>query len=133
MRWMILLAAGFMGILGIYFFYQTAYFLTRGVKAQGIFMKDIHVKRGSRGGGYFFWKIGFTTPEGRRCEFNAPASDFILEPKTGDKVAVYYDPANPTHAQLGTFFQMWFVPGLLTLLGLGGAGYSFRWRDPKLL
>ena len=133
MRWMILLAMGFIGVLGIYFFYQTVYFLEGGIKTQGVFVRDIHVKRGSRGGGSFYWKVGFTTAEGQRREINTPASNFFLEPKIGDDVTVYYDPANPTHAQLGTFFQMWLIPGLLTFLGLGGVGYGFRWRNPGLL
>src|SRR5579859_4044031 len=110
-------------VLGVYYFARTAFFLTHGVKTQGVV---VSVQRSSRTQGrggdvliYLNWKIEFSAATGKKYEFYvSAASGFVLQPKVGDAINVYYDPSDPAHAQLGTFYQMWFIPILLTLAGM---------------
>jgi hypothetical protein len=81
--------------------------------------------------------VQFTTPDGRRWEFeenigsNPP--DFQLE----QKVDVRYDPANPRRAFINAFWVVWFLPGFFVLMGgvfalIGFAGLFSVFRHRRV-
>lgn len=45
--------------------------------------------------------------------------------EVGQKVTIYYDPADPTRSQLDDLMGVWFIPALMSFMGLifGGVGF----------
>ncbi|HUB08214.1 MAG TPA: DUF3592 domain-containing protein [Myxococcales bacterium] len=84
-----------------------AAFVSRAATAHGV------VTRLDAGGSHpeIAFEVG-----GRRFEY--PQGGLIFGYRPGDAVAVLYDPANPAHACLESAGALWFVPGLMTAIGL---------------
>ena len=119
-------------VMGLYSLYRSVYFLARGVKAQGIITEDIHLsaRQARPRATYYLWRIEFSTPSGEKHSFNVSAgTSFILQPKIGDAIEVYYDPSDLAQAQLGTFYQMLFVPAVFTLAGLSLLVWMRPWNQ----
>ena len=45
-------------------------------------------------------------------------------PRVHDHVPVVYDPANPSHTEVDTFFHLWLVPLVFGVLGVAFAGFG---------
>lgn len=62
--------------------------------------------------------VQFSTPDGRRWEFEdrvgSDPPQFSLE----QKVDVRYDPSNPRNAFVNTFVNLWLLPGIFLLVGV---------------
>lgn len=76
--------------------------------------------------------IEFTTATGQGVQFNTSISSSPPEFKSGQKVRVYYNPADPAgSARADSFMSLWFFTFLFGLLGLGfggvGAGFFTAW------
>ncbi|MEZ5347221.1 MAG: DUF3592 domain-containing protein [Pyrinomonadaceae bacterium] len=65
---------------------------------------------------YDLW-IGFKT-EKLHIYTRAGKSVFYKPYEKGEKPEVYYDPQNPNDAFINTFGTIWFVPTLLSVIGL---------------
>lgn len=86
--------------------------------------------------------ISFTAANGQQVEFNSQVSSSPPEFTAGQRVLVYYDPANPAgSARPNSFLSLWFLPMLFGILGLVffGVGTGFfmvwfsNWRKKKWL
>lgn len=82
----------------------------------------IDTSRDSDGDTMYYARIGFETKDGARSEFrdNTGASNPLH--RTGDRVIVLYDPANPAHAVIDRKWMNWLLP-----FGLLAAGLLLGW------
>lgn len=58
---------------------------------------------------------------GQTYEFESQNSSNPPTHRVGDQDTIFYDPANPSKAQIDSFLDMWLAPGMLTCIG--GAGF----------
>ena len=75
---------------------------------------------------------------GQTYEFESQNSSSPPTHRVGDQDTIFYDPADPNHAQIDSFMDMWLAPGLLLCIGgagllftNGGALFWFFWRRKK--
>lgn len=61
--------------------------------------------------------IAFTTPTGEPFEFRSSFASGSTSYSIGQQVPILYDPMNPTHAEVNSFWPLWFAP--IMLIGLG--------------
>ncbi len=62
--------------------------------------------------------VAYETPDGERRTITGGVSTSPRIGDVGDRVPVYLNPSNDADARLGTFVEMWFLPGFLG--GMGG-------------
>jgi hypothetical protein len=79
----------------------------------------------------------FTTPDGRRWEFQEVWGSNPPEFKLEQKVDVRYDPANPRNAFINSFVGQWILPGIFLLVGgvfalIGFAGLFSVFRHRRV-
>jgi Protein of unknown function (DUF3592) len=86
---------------------------------------------------YYTPVVRFTTSEGREIEFHGSGGSGTAFAQ-GERVTVIYDPANPIHARIASFLDLWLpsaVPFAVTFLFGGSALLSRwarrRWRAPQ--
>lgn len=77
--------------------------------------------------------VDFTTRLGQTYSHHSDVCSWPPSFEVGQKVTIYYDPANPNNSQLDSFLGVWFIPVLFTFMGLvfGGIGYFILF--PNLL
>jgi hypothetical protein len=79
----------------------------------------------------------FTTPDGRRWEFQEIWGSNPPEFKLEQKVDVRYDPANPRNAFINSFINQWLLPGIFMLVGgvfalIGWVGVFSAYRQQRV-
>lgn len=78
--------------------------------------------------------VAFADAEGRDRRTTSGGSDFYADIAVGDRITVYYDPADPDSARLDLFLELWIVPLLLgsfsLVLLLAGAVVVSSLRRP---
>lgn len=103
---------------------STALFLSQSAQADGVV-----IEAAPPGSTYKSTAtIEFTTADGRQVQFNSGVRASPPEFRQGQRVRVYYDPANPAgSARVNSLLSMWFLTGLFGILGLvfGGVGLGF--------
>jgi hypothetical protein len=102
--WLVVVGCGLVALVtGL----SQAAFVSRAATAQGV------VARLNAGGSHpeIAFEVG-----GRHFEY--PQGGLIFGYRPGEAVEVLYDPANPAHACLQSAGALWFVPGLMTVIGL---------------
>jgi len=62
-------------------------------------------------------RVRFTTANGEAVEFTGSMGSDPPGFDIGEQVSVLYDPANPNDARIDAFFQLWFAPLMLGILG----------------
>jgi len=62
-------------------------------------------------------RVRFVTANGEVVEFTGSVGSDPPGFDIGERVAVLYDPANPNDARIDAFFQLWFAPLMLGILG----------------
>jgi hypothetical protein len=61
--------------------------------------------------------VQFTTADGRQIEYHAGSGASFKTKPIGSEVSIHYDPANPEHALIASFLDLWFVPVILFIIG----------------
>jgi hypothetical protein len=98
---------------------HTRSFLKSAATADGVVIENVY-HHSSRGSGTYYPRVSFRTASGQ---------DLILETgfgtrppsyRAGERVQVFYDPGNPAHFSINSFWSLWFVPILF-----GGMGVVF--------
>jgi len=71
--------------------------------------------------------VQFQTAQGQSVQWTESMASNPPAGQPGDEVPVKYDPADPEEARITKPFRLWFLPGLLGLLGgiFGGLGAVF--------
>jgi hypothetical protein len=90
-------------------FISTARFLAGTTTAQASFAGSKVRRGGSHGGAIYYRQFSFRTRDGRQVAFVAGIG-FTDQPYVDrQRVTIVYDPANPEHAELASFWSLWAV------------------------
>ena len=115
---LIFLAVGAVQLgLGIFFYVRTRRFLRTAVETTGTIV-DLIESRSSEGGTTFQAVVEFQTADGRSIRWQESMASNPPAGQPGEQIPVKYDPANPDKARIAKTFRLWFLSGLLVLLGL---------------
>lgn len=107
-----------MVIGGIWFAQKAADFLDRTARADGTVMA-LQRKTGTKGTPLDFPVVRFHHREsGAAVEFKSGTGLWPSPFSVGEAVVVAYDPADPSQAEIDSFWTTWFMPLLLGLFGL---------------
>jgi hypothetical protein len=103
-------------------FISTARFLAGTTTAQASFAGSKVRRGGSHGGAIYYRQFSFRTRDGRQVAFVAGIG-FTDQPYVDrQRVTIVYDPANPEHAELASFWSLWAVTLFLAPFALPFAG-----------
>jgi hypothetical protein len=103
---------------GIYSFLSTRDFIGEAATTGGVVI-DLERERDADGNDSYYPRVQFET-NGRSYQFRGQVGSGRGTFKVGEQVEVLYDPADPYHARINSFLQLWFFP-----LFLGGMGVVF--------
>lgn len=77
-------------------------------------------------------RVEFTTATGEHIRFLGSVSTSPPPAELGEHIDVLYDPANPHDATINSYWQVWFLPTLLGIIGapflLVGCGFAVAAR-----
>lgn len=118
-----LAAAGWLGM-------QTREFVARAAHAQGEVTGLEASRSGSDSSPTYHPTVRFSAADGIEVTFRSSTGTNPPAHRVGDKVPVLYEPADPQHAEIDSFVDVWLAPlivgflgAVFTLIGLGvGAG-----------
>lgn len=96
---------------------STMTFLSNSEKAEGSVI-DIVKSRSSDGDYMYRPEISFIDTTGQTITFTSSISSSMPSYQVGEKVSVLYDKSNSQSAKINTFFQLWFGPIIMTVLGV---------------
>lgn len=118
----IFLAVGLGLLTGAFYSYKhTATFLESAISTEGTVVENRYeAGSSSNDSGSYHAYIKYSSLDGSDVTFRSSVGTNPPSFKVGEQVKVYYDPQDSQNAQVGTFFQMWFLPVLL-----GGMGFIF--------
>lgn len=114
------LAAGGIAMVigGIWFAMAAGDFLDRTARADGTVVA-LQRKTGSKGMPLDYPVVRFHHPEGGgEVEFKSRVGLWPSPFSVGEAVLVAYDPADPSHAEIESFWTNWFLPLVMALFGL---------------
>jgi len=120
---------GIFGVIGVgllagalFSFVHTRDFAARAVEAQGVVTDLVRSRSSSRssGSGSYSPVVAFETAQGQRIEFTGSLSTNPPAYRPGERVRVLYLPDDPYSADIGDFWNQWFLSILL-----GGMGTVF--------
>ncbi len=120
---------------GGYLVYRTQVFLSTAASAPGV-VTGLVRSQDSDGGSTYRPEVRFVASTGDTVDFVGSVGSSPPAYDRGEAVTVRYDPANPHDARLEGFFDLWFAPGLLGLLGtiftaVGGGILGFQVRAAR--
>jgi hypothetical protein len=109
----LMLVGGFLAL-------RTQKFLGSAASAEGTvveLVRSVSSRSRGRDSKTFRPVVQFTTADGRPIEMVSRVGSNPPSYSEGEKVRVWYDPANPHEAELDGFFALWFLPLLFTGMG----------------
>jgi hypothetical protein len=131
----LLAGLGMLGGAG-YRFVDTRHAIATAARADGTVI-DLIVSHDSDDGDVYYPHVRFVTPAGESVEFTGSFGSNPAGFDVGEPVEVLYDASSPNVARINTIFQLWFVPIMLTGMGLifgaigaGGVVALFRPGTP---
>lgn len=112
--------------IAVFLFVRTRRFLETAVDTTGTIV-DLIASSSSDGGTVYKAVVAFKAADGRDVTWTESMASNPPPGQPGDEVPVKYDPTNPEEARIAKPFRLWFLPGLLGLLGgiFGGLGAVF--------
>ncbi|HNB53803.1 MAG TPA: DUF3592 domain-containing protein [Anaerolineales bacterium] len=117
--WLIFMNLLFIGLLagGGYLSYNNYQLRTNGASTIGTV---IRLEESSDSDGTSYSPVFRYEVNGQTYEFESQNSSNPPTHQVGDQDTIFYDPADPQHAQIDSFMDMWLAPGLLLCFGGGG-------------
>ena len=109
--WIFALLGTFFVALGVAFSIPTALGLFSYARAEGSVIDYRY------DGDMTYPIVQFTTPDGRRWEFEGDVASHPPEFRLEQKVEVRFDPLNPSHAMVISFASLALFPGIFLLVG----------------
>jgi len=103
---------------GIYSYLSTGDFIAQAASAAGVVI-GLEREQDADGNDTYYPRVQFEA-KGRSYQFRGQVGSGYGTFKVGEQVEVFYDPADPDHARINSFVQLWFFP-----LFLGGMGVVF--------
>ena len=103
---------------GIYSFLSTRDFIGEAASANGVVV-GLEREQDADGNDSYYPRVQFEA-NGRSYQFRGQVGSGRGTFRVGEQVEVLYDPADPHHARINSFVQLWFFP-----MFLGGIGVVF--------
>jgi hypothetical protein len=116
-RPLLMLFLGVLMLVGSIFFLPRAIRLSKGVHAQGVVVeiREHHRK------GVSYTPV-FRFQDNQRREFTVVSCENnSLSYQVGEQVPVFYNPGDPSDAEIATFAQLWRPPALFFVFGLAAS------------
>jgi hypothetical protein len=101
---------------GIYSFLSTRDFIGEAATTGGVVI-DLEREQDADGNDSYYPRVQFET-NGRSYQFRGQVGSGYGTFKVGEQVEVLYDPADPHHARINSFVQLWFFPLFLGAMGV---------------
>lgn len=115
----VLLPIGFLLLLAAaWTVWSTNAWLKRSVEVQGTVIEVLRVRDSDNTGYLFTPRVRFQTTDGREIEFQSGLRTNPPAYRTGQTVQVFYDPGEPRSAVIRGLFSIWFMPIILSFIGL---------------
>jgi len=99
---------------------QSRKFIDHSTGAKGVVV-DLSLSRSSSSstpGSVYYPIVRFKTAKGEEVEFRGDVGSNPPSYRKGEEVQVRYDPKDPYHASIDSFFALWFFPLLLSGMGV---------------
>lgn len=110
----------FLGV-GIYLTYDAYKFTHTARTAVGIVTAiPFHSSSDGDSGGVYYPVIEFTADNGQAVEYHSTSGSNPPEFRVGEKVNIFYDPADPQNAKIDSFLDLWFIGVIFSGIGLVG-------------
>ncbi|MBL8063675.1 MAG: DUF3592 domain-containing protein [Anaerolineales bacterium] len=108
--------------IAVFIFVRTRSFIASSQEVKGTILRNVY--RSSSDGGGYAPVFGFTTIDGRRVEVQDMLQSNPPQFREGEVVNILYDPQEPGRARIKKWSNLYFVPLLLSGMGLifGGIG-----------
>jgi hypothetical protein len=126
-KWIALAMFGCVGLIafiaGCIWGYQRFTLYRDGVSVQGVVIENTQTRSRDKDGHTsvsYYPVVEFTAQGGEKHRFTGSTGSSTADYEAGAKVAVRYDPGNPSRAQITDFAQFWLGP-----LGVGVFGFMF--------
>ncbi len=108
-------------LAGLYLMNDARVFLKDAASAEGeVVSVNISTSRDSETGAISYSyrpNIQFTTADGRSRVSPTHISSSNYDYAVGTRLAVLYDPANPSDLRIDSFWSLWLLPGMFTIFG----------------
>jgi len=121
---------------GIYSFLSTRDFIGEAATTGGVVI-DLERAQDADGNDSYYPRVQFET-NGRSYQFRGQVGSGRGTFKVGEPVEILYDPADPYHARINSFIQLWFFPMFLggmgvvfTAIGAAVASGDARGKEPQ--
>jgi hypothetical protein len=108
---------------------RQAMFVFRAHRVTARFQGAVAHSGGNHGGTFLYPQFVFTTSAGRSVQFTSKDGSTAQPYEDGQAVPVLYDPDEPTHAVLDSFWSLWAATVVLGVFALGFLGLPYSiWR-----
>lgn len=108
-------------LIGVIVWVRTRRFVAESFRVSGTVV-GLAARRGHKGGTTYSPVVEFATREGQLRQFTDPISSRPAGYSVGDRVEVLYHYREHGRARLASTFRLYFVPALLSFMGLLFAG-----------
>src|SRR5262245_48073517 len=100
---------------GIYSYLSTGDFIAEAASAPGVVI-GLEREQDADGGATYYPRVQFEA-NGRSYQFRGQVGSGYGTFRVGEQVEVLYDTADPQSARINSFFQLWFFPLFLGMVG----------------
>lgn len=111
-------------VIGLFVWLRTRRFVAESFRVSGTVV-GLSARRGHKGGTTYSPVVEFATREGAVRQFTDPISSRPAGYSVGQQVEVLYHYQDHSRARLASTFRLYFVPALLSFMGLIFAGVGF--------
>ncbi len=110
-------------VIGLFILMRTRLFISQSQEVKGT-VTHLIASSGSEGGTVYAPVFKFTTIQGQVIEVQESVASYPPEFNQGQIVDILYDPQNPSRARVKKWSSLYFVPLLLSGMGIvfGGIG-----------
>jgi Protein of unknown function (DUF3592) len=109
---------GCLGSAGDYRLFRNEALVEHGCSARGVVTRLVWSSGGGDTGGKYTPEFKFNASDGSTHVVMSGCGSTPCPFKVGQEIRVVYDPLDPARAEINTVGQLWFIPGLLTVVGL---------------
>ncbi|HEY0720872.1 MAG TPA: DUF3592 domain-containing protein [Gammaproteobacteria bacterium] len=128
MKWMVLLIFGGIGVAaflgGSVWAYKRYTLYSNGAHTEGVVVKNFESVTSDGDSSQrstsisYYPVVEFTAQNGVKVNFHGSTGSSVPDFEVGARVAVIYDPHNPSSAQIDDFSQMWLGPVAIVVVGV---------------
>jgi hypothetical protein len=112
----LLVGLPFLGI-GLYEAYKSGRALQTYGRIEGTITGNSYIIDPEDNSGAYYPNVTFQPEDSRPVRFTDGVGTYPARYNVGDKVAVLYNPSDPSDARINSWFRLWTAPIILTIVG----------------